>query len=59
MATSNSIFHSIVTIFNNRQCNCQFIIMNIIKWYYPAREGRSCRIAAVKSALYQGNNAGH
>jgi hypothetical protein len=56
MATSNTIFLVIVTIFNNCQCQCQFKIMNfnieqrisIIKWYYPAREGRSGRTAAVR-----------
>jgi hypothetical protein len=64
MATSNSIFRAIVTIFSNCQCHCQFKIMNfnidkrIIKWYCPAREGRSgrtaaaqeCRIISIKSA---------
>jgi hypothetical protein len=46
MATSNSIFRAIVTIFNNCQCHYRFKIINfnikqlisIIKWYYPARE---------------------
>jgi hypothetical protein len=54
MATSNSIFRA---IFNNYcQCHCQFKIMNfnieqgisIIKWYYPAKEGRSGRTEAVR-----------
>jgi hypothetical protein len=46
MATQNSIFRAIVTIFNNCQCHCQRI--SIIKWYYPAKEGRSGRTAAVR-----------
>jgi hypothetical protein len=57
MATSNSIFRAIVTIFNNCQRHCQFKIMNfnteqrisIIKWYYPAKEGR--KIALVEQQL--------
>jgi hypothetical protein len=44
MATQNSIFRAIVTIFN--KCHCQRI--SIIKWYYPAKEGRSGRTAAVR-----------
>jgi hypothetical protein len=58
MATWNSIFRAIVTIFNNFQCHCQFKITNmyfnieqrisIIKWYYPVREGRFGRTAAVR-----------
>jgi hypothetical protein len=67
MTTSNSIFRGIVTIFNNCQGHCQFKIMNfsieqrisIIKWYYPAREGRSGKTAAVKAALHQDNNWQH
>jgi hypothetical protein len=54
MATSNSIFRAIVTIFNNCQCHCQLKIMNfnieqqtnIIEWYYPAKESRFGRPAA-------------
>jgi hypothetical protein len=46
MATQNSIFRAIVIIFNNCQCHCQRI--SIIKWYYPAKEGRSGRTAAVR-----------
>jgi hypothetical protein len=57
MATSNSIFRAIVTMFNNYcQCHCPFKIMNfnteqrisIIKWYYPPKEGRSGRTAAIR-----------
>jgi hypothetical protein len=56
MATSNSIFRTIITIFNNCQYHCQFKIMNfnieqrisIINWYYPIREGRSGRTAAAR-----------
>jgi hypothetical protein len=56
MATSNALFRAIVTVFNNCQCHCQFKIMNfnieqrirIIKWYYPAKAGRSGRTAAVR-----------
>jgi hypothetical protein len=59
MATSNSIFPAIVTIFNNYQCHCQFNIMNfnidqqisIIKWYCPAKEGHFGRTAAVKCKI--------
>jgi hypothetical protein len=58
MATSNSIFRAIVTIFNNYQCHCQFNIMNfnidqqisIIKWYCPAK-GHFGRTAAVKCKI--------
>jgi hypothetical protein len=47
MTTQNSIFRAIVIIFNNCQCHCQRI--SIIKWYYyPAKEGRSGRTAAVR-----------
>jgi hypothetical protein len=57
MATSNSIFCVIVTILNNCQCHCQFKILNfnteqritIIKLYYPAKEGRFDRTAAVRA----------
>jgi hypothetical protein len=59
MTTSNSIVRAIVTIFNNSQCHCQFKIMNfnieqrisIIQWYYPAKEGRSGRTAAVRCRI--------
>jgi hypothetical protein len=50
MATYNSIFRAIVTIFNNCQCHCQRVI--IIKWYYPAKAGRSGRTAAVRAQDY-------
>jgi hypothetical protein len=56
MVTSSSIFRAILTIFNNCQCHCEFKNMNfnieqrinIIKWYYPAKEGRSGRTAAAQ-----------
>jgi transposase len=56
MATSNSIFRAIVTIFNNFQCHGQFKIMyfnidqriSIIKWYYLAKEGRSGKTVAIR-----------